>query len=293
MNAKPAALASPSVLAERCGRCIAWWLAMTLLMAAAVAENGATPESPRQSIIAESLESTPWYDAEDKRLTPLPVQVREDDSINRDSRWLPRPEQLTEQRPVQTSSGSSGNSGGLFGSSLTLGHLFGWALLIALVLAVAGGIVYAISRAELGLTDRKPDAGKSGKKGLPDKQTLERIKHLPAELRRTDVNLRSECERLMGQGLYEQAIILLLGHQLLLLDRAGVVRLSRGKTNGTYVREARSRHDQCGFWLRQTADAFEQSYFGRHEIAPEVFAELWRQNEQLEAALDIGEGVIR
>ncbi len=269
-------------------------LPVTLVTSTASAQDDVVTVSPRQSIIAESLESTPWYDAEEKRLTPLPVQVREDDSINRDSRWLPQPEQLTEQRPVQTSSGGRGNSGGLFGSSLTLGHLLGWALLIAMVLAVVGGIVYAVSRAELGLADRKPGAGKSGVgKGLPDAQTLERIEHLPAELRRTDVNLRTECQRLMGEGMYEQAIILLLGHQLLLLDRAGVLRLSRGKTNGTYVREARTRHAQCGVWLRQTADAFEQSYFGRHEIAPEVFAQLWRQNEQLEAALDTGEDVNR
>lgn len=254
--------------------------------AAGQASNRQTAPS-QQSIVAESVETTPWYDAEQQRLTPIPVHVRQDDSIHRNSRWLPRPDKVTQATPSQTSSGGAGgNAGGLFGSSLTMGHLFGWGLLLAIVLAVVGCIVYAVSRAELGLTDRKSQsAAGAAAAGLPDAQTLERIKHLPPELRRTDVNLRSECERLMGEGLYEQAIILLLGHQLLLLDRGGLVRLSRGKTNGRYVRETRVNDDQCGRWLRQTADAFEQSYFGRHEIPAEAFVELWRQNERLEATV--------
>jgi len=151
---------------------------------------------------------------------------------------------------------------------------------------VVGLILYALSRTEMQL-GRGSSSGDDDQTlaGRPDQQTIERIKHLPPELRRTDVNLRTECERLMRAGQYDQAIILLLGHQLLLLDRHGMLRLSRGKTNGRYVRETRSRDERCGRWLRETADAFEQSYFGRHEISPDVFAELWDQNGRLESAV--------
>ncbi len=158
-------------------------------------------------------------------------------------------------------------------------------LLIAIVMALVGAIVFAVSRAELnGSAIAGSDQGKKSDQDLPDEQMLERIKHLPPELRRTDVNLRTECERLMKEGMYEQAIILLLGHQLLLLDRNGLLRLGRGKTNGKYVRETHSCHHQCATWLRATADAFEQSYFGRHALSGEVFAELWTQNDQMETA---------
>lgn len=245
----------------------------------------ANDASGSDSVVAESVTTTPWYDADKGQLTPVPLNVREDDSINRDSRWLPRPDRI---RKTQNSGGTnSATSGGLFGTTITLGHLLAWAFLITLLLCIIGGIVYAIGRAELSLSNNKTSSdSNSDADALPDEATLERIKHLPPELRRTDVNLRSECERLMNEGQFDQAIILLLGHQLLLLDRAGMLRLSRGKTNGRYVRETRSHHLQCSQWLRETADAFEQSYFGRHEIPSESFTQLWRQNDRMETAIE-------
>jgi hypothetical protein len=244
--------------------------------------------------LPSSLRAAPWYDSEAKQIRPLEFRPRVDDSIHRDSRWLPKPKKLNQPaQPQKTSAnqGTGGNTGsGLFGSSFTLGNLFAWILLGVTLLAIVGLIVYAISRAEMKLAGEKSGSGREagGGKG-PDRQTLERIKHLPAELRRTDVNLRTECERLMGEGHYDQAIILLLGHQLLLLDKHGLLRLSRGKTNGRYVRETRTHHAQCALWLRETADAFEQSYFGRYEIAAEVFEQLWQQNSEMEtAATQIG-----
>ncbi len=111
------------------------------------------------------------------------------------------------------------------------------------------------------------------------------MKHLPAELRRTDVNLRSEAERLMQEGQYDQAIILLFAHQLLLLDRATLIRLNRGKTNGKYVRETRSVDPESAQWLRATVAAFERSYFGRHPIEQDDFTELWQSNLKLEESI--------
>lgn len=240
-----------------------------------------------RSPVARSLESTPWFDAEKTQIVPIAIKPRTDDSIHRDSRWLPKPEAVKKTTP-QANSATTANSGatnGLFGTSMSLGNLFGWVLLLVIAMAIVGAIVYAISRAEINLPDNTKAAGAGSKDGqLPDEQTLERIKHLPPELRRTDVNLRTECERLKNEGRFDQAIILLLGHQLLLLDRNGLLRLSRGKTNGRYVRETRTNDQGSATYLRATADAFEQSYFGRHEIPAEVFEELWKQNDLLESA---------
>ena len=244
-----------------------------------------------ESSVSESRVSTPWYDSEAGKIRPIELEPRQDDSVHRDSRWLPKPDVIRREKSNSTTTATSttggGNltSNGIFGSSITFGTVFGWIVLAAAVLGIVGIVVYAVSRAELRMADRSgAGSDASAKGGLPDEQMLERIKHLPPELRRTDVNLRSECERLMGQSQFEQAIILLLGHQLLLLDRNGLLRLSRGKTNGRYVRETRSRDEACAKWLRETADAFEQSYFGRHEIPAEVFTVLWQQNEKMESA---------
>jgi len=114
----------------------------------------------------------------------------------------------------------------------------------------------------------------------------ERIKHLPAELRRTDVNLRDESERLMKAGKYDHAIILLFGHQLLLLDHSGLLRLNRGKTNRKYVRETASVDSDSANHLHVTVDSFERSYFGRHSISESEFSELWRLNSELEKAVE-------
>ena len=245
------------------------------------ADGGREMQSPGAIDVGTSLRKAPWFDAESEQATPIKVNPRIDDSIHRDSRWTPKPRKLRRARkPTTTATGGGG--GGLFGTGFTLGNLLGWVLLVVLMIGIIGAIAYVMSRAELQFGGNADANSDSAKDGLPDAQMLERIKHLPPELRRTDVNLRTECERLMKENRFDQAIILLLGHQLLLLDQNGLLRLNRGKTNGRYVRETRSHDPQSAAWLRETADAFEQSYFGRHDIPQLAFQQLWRQNEELE-----------
>ena len=254
-------------------------------------DSSAAGSSPFDSPVKQSLSNTPWYDAEAGRVRPIQLKPRDDDSAHRDSRWLPKPKKIkqsnSQSNNAATGTGGNGSNQGLFGTSFTLGNVLGWILLIVIVMALAGGAVYAISRAEMAMSGAgKAGSAGSGSNHQTDEQLLERIKHLPPELRRTDVDLRSECERLMGEGQFDQAIILLFGHQLLLLDQHGLLRLSRGKTNNRYVRETRMKDSRCATWLRQTADAFEHSYFGRHEIPSEIFQRLWTQNESMELAVD-------
>nr|WP_286178119.1 DUF4129 domain-containing protein [Rhodopirellula sp. JC639] len=269
------------------------WLHMVALamVATLCASRGVSqsPDRPNASEdpagVSQSLDTTPWYDAESKQLVPIELKVRQDDSIHRESRWLPKPKKIKQTAASNNTAANPGaTTGGLLGTSFSWSNLFGWMMLAVIVMGMVGLTVYAVSRAELRMQDRTSSTSPSDSKALPDEHTLERIKHLPPELRRTDVNLRNECERLMSEGRFDQAIILLLGHQLLLLDRNGLLRLSRGKTNGRYVRETRGHHEAIAAWLRATADAFEQSYFGRHEIPAGVFEQLWRQNEMLESA---------
>ncbi|MGB7343961.1 MAG: DUF4129 domain-containing protein [Pirellulaceae bacterium] len=248
---------------------------------------------------AKALSSTPWYNAESGSLVPVTVNARIDDSVNRQSRWLPKPKKLAKPAAdkttnTKTTKGGTANTGagtGLFGSDMTIGNVFGWMLLALLIVVAVGLIVYAFSKTEIDLGKPK-DAAKISK-DAPDEQMIERMKHLPVELRRTDVNLRTEAERLMGEGQFEQAIILLFGHQLLMLDQAGSLRLTRGKTNGRYVRESRGADRQLGDRLRMTVTAFEKSYFGRHEITRTDFQELWENNEQLEQRVSAQQGIAR
>ena len=237
--------------------------------------------------VDHALSESVWYDATEG-LVPVQVKPIVDDSLNRDSRWLPKAKKIkvppTNNAGGGTAGGGTGGNG-LFGSDLTLGNLFGWLLLIALLAGGLGALFYVISRAEIDVAVNSKSRLSSAD-DTPDQQMIERMKHLPAELRRTDVNLRTEAERLMREGQYDQAIILLFGHQLLLLDRFGLLRLNRGKTNRKYVRETRGADSALAKLLQDTVNAFEKSYFGRHAIGQREFADLWRANKEMEEAIE-------
>ncbi len=241
----------------------------------------ATEAPANQSVVENSI----WYDSEKGKLKPIILQPNFDDSMNRDSRWLPKPEKV--RKPVNsTPVGGGGVVGnGVLGSGLTLGNLLGWFLLVMMLVTAVGTIMWALSKAEVEMMGETKRFGNLANETL-DEQTVERMKHLPAELRRTGLNPRSEAERLMHAGLFDQAIILLFGHQLLMLDRKTHLRLNRGKTNRRYLRECRSASPSCAEHLEATVQAFERSYFGRHNITADEFARLWETNKQLEIAID-------
>ena len=268
-------------------------LALTLLLALPTVEAPAwqnQDEANRLSreAVDSALGDSIWYDADTGSILPVEVDPVIDDSLNRNSRWLPKAKRVK----APTGGAATGNAAGglppttgIFGSGLTFGNLLGWLMLIILITFAVGLLVYAISKTEIEASPNPRGKAKHLSQ-TPDEQTIERMKHLPAELRRTDVNLRSEAERLMRNGNYDQAIILLFGHQLLLLDHVGMLRLNRGKTNRKYVRETRAADPNSAKRLVATVTAFERSYFGRHTIDQREFAELWDSNEKLEAEIE-------
>lgn len=250
------------------------YVALLITAPAVTTEAAETRTLPSKESLSDSI----WFDAEIEEVLPVKVKPVVDDSMNRQSRWLPKARRVAARQNTNTGGGAGT---GLFGSGLTMNNLLGWLLLISLIGLAIGGLAYALSKAETEVSlSSRSGVGKTSE--LPDQQTIERMKHLPAELRRTDVNLRSEAQRLQGEGRYDQAIILLFGHQLLLLDQAHMLRLNRGKTNRKYVRETRAVDTGAAELLGGTVNAFERSYFGRHLISRAEFDQLWSANLQLE-----------
>jgi hypothetical protein len=239
--------------------------------------------SPSEAV-AKSIDEigkTPWFDPETDSVLPVPLRERQRDTLHRDSRWLPGAKKVAKSSTTASSSSSSSSSGGWFNTGVTTGHVIGWLILGAMLLGLAMLLLYAFSK--ISPADvAKDDHGARGGGLKQDEQLMRRIKELPAELRRTDVDLRTEAERLMKLGELDEAIKCLFGHQLLLLDRRGALRLARGKTNGRYVSETRRELPEAAGLLRETVAAFEASYFGRHSPTVETFRSLWMGNEQLE-----------
>lgn len=273
------------------GQCLIALILAGPLFAVLVAARPAAAQDPTPSPAERALGDTSWYDADQRQVVPVKVKPIVDDTLHRDSRWLPKAQRVAKPPPVTGGGGTAGGGGGgtgaagIFGTGLTIGNLFGWMLLVAITIGGIAILLYALSKAEIDLGQDITRSRSTAKDAAPDEQMVERMKHLPAELRRTDVNLRSEAERLMNAGQYEQAIILLFAHQLLLLDRVGMLRLNRGKTNGKYVRETRSVDPESGQRLRATVAAFERSYFGRHDIERDAFREIWQSNLKLEESV--------
>ncbi|EMI58193.1 hypothetical protein [Rhodopirellula sallentina] len=230
------------------------------------------------AIVSESV----WYDAEAKEVRAIELQDTRVDTENRDSRWLnrPKPPPKPPAAPTPTTS---------WWGDISFGNIIGWMLLACVVVGLVALLMYVFANSSF---DFRPDALSQSvvHSRTLDEQTKQRISELPAELRDTNVNPRSELERLIAAGDFDRAIIYLYGHQLLMLDRAGHLRLSRWKTNKQYVRESKQTDQEIGLQLNQTVDAFEHSYFGRHSLTRERFEDLWQNNLQIENALNMTGG---
>jgi hypothetical protein len=90
----------------------------------------------------------------------------------------------------------------------------------------------------------------------------------------------SEAERRRAAGDLSGAIIYLFAHQLISLDRAGLIRLAPGWTGRQYVR-----------WLRDpvlvdslgaTLGLFEEIYYGHNRPSKVAFEHVWSRAQALE-----------
>jgi len=152
--------------------------------------------------------------------------------------------------------------------------IVGW-ILLAVVLAL---FAWFLIRAFL---DRETGTASQAQKVRQTAATIDRVTSLPFQVKRPDANLLAEAERQYRQGNYSEAIIYLYSHQLVELDKAQFIRLTRGKTNRQYVREAKAA-SPAGDLLEQTMLLFEKAFFGHHVIGREQFEACWNRLKEFE-----------
>lgn len=114
------------------------------------------------------------------------------------------------------------------------------------------------------------------------------IKDLPFELEQTNLGLLGQASLYRDQGEYSKAIIYLFSHVLVEMDHARCIRLTRGKTNRTYIRELRGRDKLRGF-TTQIVSAFEYAFFGKHTLSQDAFEKIWQQLPAFESYLKMVE----
>ena len=218
--------------------------------------------------------SSEWYDRESGELIPIELRRRDADAANRASGWDDQPADWNFSLP---------NWGFGDWSFSPWFRVLGWMLLIVASFGVGALLLFLFNRIEPGGAAGRGARGSDQEDWTADDQTSGRLEQLPAELRLQTLDLRGAVERAMKEGRWDQAILALFGHQLILLDRRGWLRLARGKTNRRYLQESASHSPAGRDILTGTVDAFEASYFGRRPPTPERFGELWRANLALEA----------
>jgi hypothetical protein len=103
-----------------------------------------------------------------------------------------------------------------------------------------------------------------------------RVEALPFRIRRGATDLLGEARRCYERGNFADAIIYLFSYQLVELDKHQLIRLTKGKTNRQYLREI-GRRSTLKRLVEQTMVAFEDVFFGGHDLQRERFEACWSQ----------------
>jgi hypothetical protein len=225
------------------------------------------PQDPAVKDAADSLSNNafPWYDKQSDAPRPLRLKTVEDDTENRESDW--------EKAPPKTAAPVRWPNVSWLARVL---QILGITALVALLVLA----VILIARAFL--TEEVTET--AGSKVVETGRDVDRVEHLPFQLRKPTGDFLSEARRLYEAGEYSEAVLYLYSHFLVQLDRQQVIRLAKGKTNRQYLRETRPRPVLYQI-LEITMVSFEDVFFGHHKISRKQFEESWNRLAEFEEEL--------
>lgn len=244
----------PVILMLLCG-------ALPLPASAAIDASIDSVEAGKQAL--ESRRELPWYDTEQDELQPIDVQPRPDD-LKRQSDWSATPQA---NRP----------RGRLSPLLVTILRALAWIALSLLVAAIIWALVWAAMRAE--------------KTKLPQLEVHEaevgesRLEELPVEVSPQITDLLGAARAFYESGDLGKAIIYAFAHQLVELDKHHLIQLTKGKTNRQYIGELRA-HPRFIELLTPIMLAFEDVFFGHHEISLQRFQACWEVLSQFHDQLE-------
>ena len=213
--------------------------------------------------------SLPWYDAETGNLKQSNAPDRPGSAVSDRNRIPPfqekkKGQQIPKQQTTPAAPAATGNTAGTIGTSIV--YIAG----ITFALLLIGLLVYGFLKLESDDGESTEETGKRKRK------IRDHIKHLPFEIEEQDGDFETFAEKSLRERDYSKAIIYLFADVLVALSESGLVRLQRGKTNRQYLNEIWD-HGEIRPYYRKVMTAFEDAFFGKHEIektrAEECFAE--------------------
>ncbi len=213
----------------------------------------------------ESRRQLPWYDADEDTLRRINVAPYEDDP-KRMSKWAITPGPRTSRTRNWKFPG-------------TLLRVLAWIALGLLLTALVWALVWAIR-------SHVPGGGVgSGHVAQEVEVTRARIEDLPVPVSPHHTDLLAAARSFFEAGDLGKAIIYAFAHQLVELDRHHLIRLTRGKTNREYLRELRT-HPRFVDLLKPTMFAFEDVFFGHHEVTRQRFEACWADLDRFHRQLE-------
>jgi len=202
----------------------------------------------------QALNGYPWYDPETDSLKRIDVQPPA------------TPAQPTNVQPPNITPPTLPT--GSFNFLNFILQVIPWLVLVALII----GLLYLFAR----YYQRPPPlaADRSKKHNTTKKTEVERLQSLPFDFDRPVDDLLAETQRQYEAGNFNAAIVYLYSFLLVELDRHHRIRLEKGKTNRQYLREIRPRPELRAAF-EETMVAFEEVFFGNHDINRSRFETCW------------------
>lgn len=208
----------------------------------------------------------PWYDrAQDsvRRVTVAPEDPAE--AAARDSQWVAK------EKVRRQWTGWNWN--------WNLGETMQWIVRVLvglLILALIGLLIWAFLK-----VGPVSEPGVAGQLAADEQRTHRtRVENLPFQLQGPDSDLLAEARRHYTAGNFRAAVIYLFSYKLVELDKRHVIRLTKGKTNRQYLREVRRSIVELVPILERTMIAFEDVFFGDHNLERDDFEKCWNQLDE-------------
>jgi hypothetical protein len=187
----------------------------------------------------------PWYDPDTDDLRPVKLPSE-----------------------PQTPKSSFSFNPGIFGIG-SIFQLLAWLLVLVIVALIAWLLIKAYAS-----RDRAAQSAEGEDSDRDARTEIDRVEALPFKINRNTTDLLAEARRNYEAGNYAEAIIYLFSHELVLLDRNQLIRLTKGKTNRQYLREILPL-PAIRRILAETMVAFEDVFFGNHGLDRERFEACW------------------
>jgi hypothetical protein len=211
-------------------------------------------ESPIKDALRDG--KYPWYDSRSDRLQPVwPIRVS----------WLERLGERIASIFRRIAKFFDRFHFGGSGAASAVGNSIGTILLLAAFVAFFVGVFMLWVRREGGAVRCETERIRLG--------AAAQLGDLLGGMRPEDADPWAEAQRRRAAGDLAGSVVCLFAHQLLTLDRMGLIQLAPGRTGRHYLQSLRDREltDALGSTLR----LFEDVYYGRKSPTTQAFESVW------------------